>query len=382
MSSQPGLPGRVLFFRPHEDGVQNPKNPALSMDELVVSILQSPPALKSVSPYFEYDVAKVFFNSLFLELLVKIAGVETTLLLIELEHTASSLVDHFFFWKEINILIDAERGCQFYRSFTCLLLFDNAFITVRKTDGTDFLVTRQTFDNPERFGNPLNGAFPRADRDLEDDSGNLVELLPFCSPMTFKDARDKSYTFAKMKVYIDDQKSFLFFVMTLLSFDDEEIEERELDDDSNFEMTKFELSFPIQLCGGSISTPIVFDFSESGDYIASFTIKIGNKDYNVRLYLGAYNDYFIHHRDGHYTLSAISDRNTCTTIFCGYTQAEELMERKMSKVGILAIEIPDFVAPEMDDDSALIDALTPLPEVLQAFLKSITWCNPKETGSN
>ena len=382
MSSQSD-PKRVLFFHPHEDGVQTPENPKIPLDELTEITLQSAPVVQSVSPYTAVDVANVFLTPLFLGLLVKIAGVEATLLLIDLEFTGSSLVDHFFFWKEINILIDnSEENCEFYRSFTCLLLFDHAFITVRKNDRTDFEVTCQKFGNPQRFGNPLNGAFPRAGRDLEDDSGNLVELSLFCSPMTLKDATDKSYTFKQLKVYIDHQKSFLFFFFTLVTFDDDEIDDRELDDDSKFEMAKFELSFPIQFCGRSISSPIVFEHREEGDYIASFTIKIGNEDYNVRLYFGTYNSYFIDHHDSHYTLSTISDRNTCTTIFCGYTDAEFLMKQKMSRVGILEIEIPDFVAPETDDDSGMVDALRNLPVDLQAFLRSITWRNPEAAGSN
>ena len=48
------------------------------------------------------------------------------------------------------------------------------------------------------------------------------------------------------------------------------------------------------------------------------------------------------------------------------------MEQRMSRRGILSIEIPGFVAPETDDDCALVNALTPLPEGLQAFLRSIS----------
>ena len=383
MSLKPGTPppSNVLAFKLTTDGIQTPHDRG-NLSSEVSSILQGPPTLESVSPHSSCNIATVFLKSLFLGLLVKIAGYEATLLLIDLEFTGSSLVDHFFFWKEINILIDySEENCLFYRSFTCMFLFDYAFITVRKNDRSDFEVTYRTFGNPQRFGNPLNGEFPRADRGLEDESGNLVELLPFCSPMTFKDAKDKSYTFAQLKVYNDPQNSFLFFVLTLLSFDDDEIDDRELDDDSKFEMANFELSFPIQCCGQSISSPIVFQFSEGGDYIASFTIKIGDEDYKVRLYLGAYDRYSIDHRDGHYTLSAISDRDTCTTIFCGNTDAEVLMERKMSRVGILAIEIPDFVAPETDDYSAIVDASRHLPEGLRTFLRSITWTNPEAAGS-
>lgn len=366
-------PPKVLFFKPIENGPQTPTDGG-NLSSEVCSVLQSPPALESVSPHSRYDVATFFLIPLFLGLLVKIAGVEATLLLIELEHTASSLVDHFFFWKEINILIDIEGGCSFYRSFTCMFLFENAFITIRKNDRTDFLVTYQTFDNPERFGNPLNGAFPRADRDLDDDSGNLVELSPFRSPMTFKDAKDESYTFAQLKVYADQGTRFLFFDFTLLSFDDDKIDDRELDDDSEFKMMKIELSFPIQLCGGSISSPIVFD---GENYKVFFTIKIRDEDYKVCLYLGAFENWSVDHRDEHYTLSAISDRKTCTTIFCGNTDAEVLMKRGMPRVGILAIEIPDFVASEPDDDAS-----RPLPEDLQAFLCSITWRNPEAAVSN
>ncbi len=384
MSLQKDIPQdpSVLFFRPRKNGDQNAESTVPCMGEFVKIMLQSPPALESISPHSSLNVANVFLISNFFGLLIQIAGVEATLLLIDLEHIGSSLVDQFFFWKEINILIDSEGNCEFYRSFICMFLFEYGFITVRKNDRSGFDVTYRTFDNPERFGNPLNGAFPRAVRDPKDDSGTLVELLPFCSPMTLKDATDKSYTFKQLKVYIDPRNSFLVFFFTLVTFDDDKIDGRELDDDSIFEMANFELSFPIKFCKRSISSQIVFEHQEEGDYIASFTIKIGNEDYNVRLYFGTYESYFIDHHDSHYTLSAISDRSTCTTIFCGNTDAEVLMERKMSRVGILAIEIPDFVAPETDDDSAMVDALKPLPEGLQAFLRSITWRNPEAAGSN
>jgi hypothetical protein len=368
MSLNPGTPphSRVLSFKPSENGVQTPHD-GVDLSSEMRSVLESPPALESVSPYFDLDVATVFLNSLFLGLLVKIAGVEATLLLIELEFTGSSLVDHFIFWKEKYIQIDLKGGCTFYRSLTAMFLFDCAFITVRKNDRDDFLVTYQTFDNPKHSGNPLNGAFPREGSDPEDESRNFVELLLFCSPMTFKDARDKSYTFAQLKVYIDPQKSFLFFVFTLLSFDDEEIDDRELDDDRNFEMMKIELSFPIRFCE-SISSPIVFD---GENYIASFTIKIGNEPYNVRLHFGAFEYFSVDHRDRHYSLSAIRDKNTRTTFFCGETDAEDWMKLGMPRVGIFSIEIPEFVAPE----------LTPLPKDLRTFLTSITWHNPEAAGS-
>lgn len=382
MSLKPGTSphSNVLFFRPSENGHQTPHDGG-DLSSEVYSVLQRPPVLESVSPHSSCNIATVFLKSLFLGLLVKIAGYEATLLLIDLEFTGSSLVDTFFFWKETNILIDhVEENYLFYRSFMCMFLFDYAFITVRKNDRSDFEVTYRTFGNPQRFGNPLNGAFPRAVRDPKDDSGTLVELLPFCSPMTLKDATDKSYTFKQLKVYIDPRNSFLVFFFTLVTFDDDEIDGRELDDDSNFEIANSKLSFPN--CERSISSPIVFEHQEQGEYIASFTIKIGNEDYNVRLHFGTYKDYYIEHCDRHYTLSAISDRDTCTTIFCGNTDAEVLMKRGMPRVGILKIEITDFVAPKTEDDSAIVAALRHLPVDLQDFLTLITWRNPEAAGSN
>ncbi len=394
MSLKPGSPPhpKVLFFKPSKNGVQTPDAAGVDLSSEVSGLLQSAPALESVSPYCSRNVAQIFLNFLFLAILVQIDGVEATLLLIDLEFTGSSLVDNFFFWRETYITVDnSEENCEFYRSFTCMFLFEYGFITVRKNDRTDFELNYQTFGNPQRFWNPLNGEFPRADRRLEDDSENLVELLPFCSPMTLKHATDETYTFKQLKVYINYKRSILVFFFTLVTFDDneirlvtfdDEIEDRELDDDTKFRSANFKILFPIQFCELSISSPIVFKHREEGDYIASFTIKIGIKDYNVCLYFGTYESYFIDHHDSHYTLSAISDRSTCTTIFCGNTDAEHLMKRGMPRVGILEIKIPDFVAPKTDDDSAMVDALTPFPKDLRAFLRSITWRNPEAAGSN
>ena len=377
MSLKSGIPRcslNVLAFKLKTKGVQTPHDGRDLSDE-VSSVLQSPPALESVSPHSSCNVATVFLHSLFLGLLVNIDGfIEETLLLIELDFIASSLVDHFILWKEIYSNSDWRDMCfSFDRSFTVMFLFENAFITVRKNDQSDFLVTYQTFDNPRHFGNPLNGAFPREGSDQEDEPENFVELSPFCSPMTLKDANEKSYTSARLKVYIDPQKGFLFFYFILLSFDDSDI-------DSEFEMMKINISLPIRFCE-SFSSPIVFYFSESGHYAASFTIKIGNEHYNVLLEFDEYKKTRVDHYAGHYVLSAISDINTCTTFFCRCADAEELMGHGMPRVGIFSIEIRDFVAPETDDDSALADALRPFPEDLQAFLKSITWRNPEAAGS-
>jgi hypothetical protein len=373
---------KVLAFKLKTDGDQTPHD-GRDLSGEVSSVLQSPPALESVSPHSSCNVATIFFYSLFLGLLVKIADFEATLLLIELDFTASSLIDHFILWKEAYFQTDWRDMCfSFYRSFTCMILFDCAFITVRKNDQSDFLVTYQTFDNPRHFGNPLNGAFPREGSDPEDESENFVELSPFCSPMTLKDAKEKSYTFAQLKVYFDPKNCFLFFYFILLSFDDSDIDEdQELDDDNDFEMMKNNLSLPIRFCE-SISNPIMFDFSKSGYYAASFTIKIGNEHYNVLLEFNEYKQSCVNHYAGHYVLSAISDINTCTTFFCRCADAEELMEHGMPRVGVFSIEIPDFLAPETDDDSALADALRPLPEDLRTFLTSITWHNPEAAGSN
>jgi len=366
MSLKSGIPRslNVLAFKLKTGGVQTPHD-GRDLSDKVSSVLQSPPALESVSPHSSCNVATVFLHSLFLGLLVNIDGfIEETLLLIELDFIASSLVDHFILWKEIYSQNDWRDVCfSFDRSFTVMFLFDNAFITFRKNNQSDFLVTYQTFDNPRHFGNPLNGAFPREGSDPEDDPENFVELSPFCSPMTLKDANEKSYTSARLKVYIDPQKGFLFFFFILLSFDDSDI-------DSEFEMMKINLSLPIRFCE-SISNPIMFDFSKSGYYAASFTIKIGNEHYNVLLEFDEYKQSGADHYAGHYVLSAISD--TCTTFFCRCADAEELMEHGMPRVGILSIEIRDFVAPETDDDSALADALRPFPEDLRTFLMSITW---------
>jgi len=377
MSLKPGTPppSRVLSFKPIKNGPQTPHD-GVDLSSKMEKVLQSHPALESVSPHSSCNVATVFLNSFILGLLVKIASFEATLLLIELEFTASSLVDHFILWKEGYFQTDWRDMCfSFYRSFTVMFLFDNAFITVRKNDRSDFLVTYQTFGNPIHFGNPLNGAFPRESSDPEDELEKFVKLSPFCSPMTLKDAKEESYTSAQLKVYIDPKNCFLFFYFNLLSFDDSDINDRELDDDSDFEMMKINISLPIRFCE-SISNPIVFDFSKSGYYAASFTIKIGDEHYIVLLEFDDFKQSHVDHYAGHYVLSAISDSNTCTTFFCRYADAEELMEHGMPRGGVLSIEIPDFVPPETDDDSALENALRPLPEDLQAFLISITWRKP------
>jgi len=380
MSSPKGTP-RVLVFDPIKNGVQTSENSDLYVSEMD-KVLQSAPVVQSVSPHSDLNCAKLFFTPFFLALLVKIAGFETTLLLIELEFTRSSLVDHFFFWKEINFKTDWRDMCfSFYRSFTCIILFDCAFITVRKNDESEFSVTYQTFDNPRHFGNPLNGAFPREGSDPEDEPENFVELLPFCSPMTLKNAEEEdSYTFARLKVYIDPKYWFMFFSFLLLSFDDGDVDDRELDDDSDFEMMKINLSLPIRFCE-SISSTIVFAFSNSGYYAASFTIKIGDEHYKVLLEFDKFKQSCVDHYAGHYVLSAISDSNTCTTFFCCYADAEELMEHGMPRVGVLSIKIPVFVPPKTDDDSALENVMRDLPEDLRTFLTSITWHNPEAAGT-
>jgi hypothetical protein len=371
MSSNSGIPSplNVLAFKLKTSGVQTPHN-GRDLSGEVSRVLQSPPALESVSPHSSCNVATVFFYSLFLGLLVKIADFEATLLLIELDFTASYLIDHFILWKE-TYQTDCRDICfSFDRSFTMMFLFDNAFITVRKNDESEFSVTYQTFDNPRHFGNPLNGAFPREGSDPEDEPENFVVLSPFCSPMTLKDAEEESYTSAQLKVYVDPKNCFLFFYFILLSFDDSDI-------DSDFEMMKINLSLPIQFCE-SISSPIVFDFCH---YAASFTIKIGNEHYNVLLEFDEYKQTRVDHYAGHYVLSAISDSKTCTTFFCRYADAEKLMELRMPRVGILSIEIRNFVASETDDDSALENVMRDLPEGLRTFLRSITWTNPEAAGS-
>jgi hypothetical protein len=154
---------------------------------------------------------------------------------------------------------------------------------------------------------------------------------------------------------------------------------------AKIEAKQIELPFPIQSFGRSITSQIEFKTTEhSGyysQYFTDFTIKIGERNYNVCMSLGAFKDYSVDHRDRHYTLSAIYNKETCTTIFCGNADAScEMMDLGMTRHGIFSIEIPEFVAPETDEYeyeySEMFDSLTHLPIDLQAFLRSITWCNP------
>lgn len=369
-------PQRVLVFEPSANGVQIPKNCDHYATTNLIDKMGShqSDAVESVSQHNDADSAKFLLHSSFLGLFVRISGMPTTFLLIELEFTASSLIDHFFNWTENCEQVNDDGGSLIYRSFTCMFMFQHAYVTVEKKESGDFVVKYQTFNNPERFGDPRNGGFPRArlefnymDPDPEDESKKLVQVLPFCHPMTLKDASDASYNFARLNVHVDPEKNFLFFVFRSLSFRDEDE-----DEDREFEMKAIEFSFPIRSSGQSISSPIDFG-SENGNYIASFTIKIGDEDYSIRFSFGTFEGYSVDHRNGYYTLSAINHWTDSTTIFCQNTDAEELMEQTMTRLGILSIEIPEFVAPETDDESAL----RPLPEDLQAFLRSITWCNPE-----
>jgi hypothetical protein len=153
------------------------------------------------------------------------------------------------------------------------------------------------------------------------------------------------------------------------------------------ETNQIELSFPILSFGQSITgqnlfrTRIECPGYFTGEYFSDFTIKIGEVVYNVCLSFGDFKDYSVDHRDGHYVLSAIYNKETCTTIFCGDADACELIDQEMTRRGIFSIQIPEFVAPKTDNYSELVDALRPLPEDLQAFLSSITWRNPEAAGS-
>jgi hypothetical protein len=151
---------------------------------------------------------------------------------------------------------------------------------------------------------------------------------------------------------------------------------------AKIEVKQIELQFPIQSFGHSITSEISFTTNDrSGyycQYFTDFTIKIGEINYYVCMSFGEFNNYSVDHRDGHYTLSAIYNKETCTTIFCGNEDAVERMDRGMTRRGIFSIKIPEFVALETDEYeySELFDSLTHLPDDLQAFLRSITWCNP------
>jgi len=155
---------------------------------------------------------------------------------------------------------------------------------------------------------------------------------------------------------------------------------------AKIEVKQIELPFPIQSFGHSITSAIRFTTNDhsgyNGEYFANFTIEIGGINYNVCMSFGAFKDASFEHCDGYYNLNAMYNKKTSKTIFCGGdNDAFEQMEHGMPRVGVLSIKIPDFVPPETDDDSALVDALRPLPEDLQAFLKSITWRNPEAAGS-
>ena len=303
---------------------------------------------------------KFFLDGMFLLILISSSENSPVFLLLQLEFPAESLISHYVSWAS-----DA---------FFCVFIFPNAYILVKKRQCDDFVVEYVCFDKPERDGNSKNGGFPKAGMEfnyMNSESKKLVQLVPLCPPMILRDASDESYNFARLNVHVDPEKNFLFFVFRSLSFSDEDE-----DEDREFEMKAIEFSFPIRSSGRSISSPIDFG-SENCGYVASFTIKIGDEDYNVRFSFGTFESYTVDHRDGYYTLSAINNCTDSTTIFCRDTDAEELMERTMTRLGILSIEIPEFVAPETDDDSALVDALRHLPEDLQAFLRSITWCNPE-----
>ena len=368
-------PERVLVFDLNSVGVQTPKKHDHHATTDLIDKMGShqSDAVKSVSQHNGAYSAKFVLHSYFLGLLVRISGMPATFLLIELEFTTSSLIDHFFNWTENCEQVDDDGGSLIYRSFTCMFMFQHAYVTVEKKESGDFVVKYHTFNNPEpRFGDPRNGGFPRAGLefdyvDPEDESKTLVQLLPFCPPMTLKDASDGSYNFAQLNVYVDPRNNFLFFVFCSLSFDHE-------DEDREFEIKVIEFSFPIS--GLSISSPIDFGL-ENGNYNASFTIKIGGKDCDFCFIFGAFESDSFYHSNSYYNLSAIYDWTASTTLFCGETDAEELMEKTMSRLGILSIKIPEFVAPETDNDSALVDALTTLPENLQDFLRLITWHNPK-----
>jgi hypothetical protein len=217
-----------------------------------------------------------------------------------------------------------------------------------------------------------------------------------------------------MLVVFEDK--FTIFITNLVFYQEtQKIEAKQLD-----------LPFPIQSFGRLITSQIDFTAEEVADFtaeevgyfpeycpdfFADFTIKIGEGNYNVSISFGAFKESSVDHLDGYYKMSAIYDKKTCTTIFCGgdfdavekippsaihhkktcitffcdgNEDAFEQMNHEMTRIGIFSIEIPEFVAPETDEYeySELFDSLTHLPDDLQAFLRSITWRKPKAAGSN
>lgn len=213
-----------------------------------------------------------------------------------------------------------------------------------------------------------------------------------------------------MLVVFEDK--FTIFITNLVFYQEtQKIEAKQLD-----------FPFPIQSFGQLITSQIDFTAEEEvagftaeevgyfpeycTEFYADFTIKLGEKNYKVSIFFGAFKESsVVDHRNGHYSLSAIYDKKTCTTIFCGGDENTvemippraiyhektcitcfckgnedefEKMNREMTRIGIFSIEIPEFVAPETDEYSysELFDSLTHLPDDLQSFLRSITWRNP------
>jgi hypothetical protein len=66
MSLKPGTPppSRVLSFKPIKNGPQTPHG-GVDLSSEMRSVLESPPALESVSPHSSCDVTTVFLTPLF-----------------------------------------------------------------------------------------------------------------------------------------------------------------------------------------------------------------------------------------------------------------------------------------------------------------------------
>lgn len=327
------------------------------------------------------DFIRFLLHDVFFVILVVMYGVEPTILIFELDSLASSLIEHHVAWH--YVLVDQEDGEEIWEvqknAFSCIFIFSHFHIFVQGggtlDDSADsFKVSYEKHDGPNRKGNPSNGAFPAVELDLR--SSDLEDLKLFCEPKFCRYQSELFYDFGHLKIFVDDQRSYIFFVFSSVEFYIDVVNQ-----EKEFKFPHLEFSFPI--LSGSEPSPdsIVFEHFDycNGhfEFVASFNIQIGSDFYKCDVLFGLFLNSSYRHSDGSYALDIIRATNGTTKFLLDDDFIECEAEKK---VGFLILNIPTFRAPKTSCPSELASELKGLPKELQSFLREITWKNPASTA--
>ena len=327
------------------------------------------------------SLIRFFLDGVFLVMLVSMRGVEPTMLIFEFDSIVSSLIEHHVAWH--YVLVDQEDGGEIWEvqknAFSCIFIFEHFHIFVQGEGTLDdsadsFNVSYEKHDGPNRKGNPSNGAFPAVELGLR--SSDLEDLKLFCEPKICRYQSELFYDFGHLKIFVDDQRSYLFFVFSSVEFYiDVKNQEKE------FKFPHLEFSFPI--LSGSEPSPdsIVFEhcdyFNGNFEFVASFNIQIGSDFYKCDVLFGLFLNSSYGHSDGSYALDIIRATDGTTKFLL---DADFIDWEAEKKVGFLILNIPTFRAPKTSCPSELASELKGLPKELQSFLREITWKNPASTA--